>query len=811
MIRNYFKIAFRNLVKYRTYSLINIAGLSLGLTSCMLIGLFVWDENQYDKFLPYSDRIYRVYQEQSNDQVTNSMAVAPPMFATTLQEDFPEVENTARVMMTAENKTLFETSKNKLYEENGFFVDSTFFEVFALHFKQGSPQKALGDPSSIVISTAMAQRFFGNENPVGKQILMDKRTCQVKGVLDINPKFHLQFDFLVPIASLNLPAERMQSWRWNQFYNYVKLKKATHLNVLERKFQNVVKERTKAFAEKTKNTRSFSKPFFQPLENIHLYSAGFKYDSGTRGNITYVNALTIIAAFILLIACFNFVNLATAKSLQRAKEVGVRKAVGAARKQLIFQFTGEAMLIIFLSAVTAVCLTFSLVPWLNDFTGKEISFELLRNPFVPAGLLVLITLIGILAGLYPALVLSGFKPVRVLNGAITSSGNPGKIPWLRHGFVVAQFTISVLLIISAIVVFRQVNYLANKDLGFDKEQIMFFPMRGDHMFKNHESFKEQLSQLPGVTSVCIGYGFPGDAVAGDEIIAMHNGEKVTQSATQLMVDHDYVKTLGLQMITGRDFAKEMKTDKDKAFIINETAVRLLGFETPEKAIGQTLSWHPWGAANPDSLKTGNVIGVVKDFNYKSLYDKVELTVLQIFPDAYWKVAIKVKTEAINTTVGDVQRVWNRFTPDYPIEYKFLDENFQRMYQAENKLRSLLWIFTGIAIFIGCLGLFGLSAYTAQRRTKEIGIRKVLGASVTGIVTLLSWNFLKLTLISTMIASPVAWYVMNRWLMDFAYKIEIEWWFFVLAGGLALLIAFFTISFQSIKSALMNPVRSLRSE
>ena len=811
MIRNYFKIAFRNLVKHRTYSIINIAGLALGLTSCILIGLFVWDENQYDKFLPNSDRIYRIYQEQSNDQGTELSAVAPPMFATTLQEDFSEVETTARVLMTSEHKTLFETAKSKLYEENGLFVDSSFFNVFGLTFKLGSPKKALSDPSSIVLSVAMAQRFFGNENPVGKQILMDKKPYQVKGVLDKNPKFHLQFDFLVPISALSIPAERMQSWRWNQFYNYVKVKKPTDVHALERKFQDIVKVKTKVFNEKEKAAQSFNKPFFQPLEKIHLYSASFKYDFNTRGNITYVNALTIIAAFILLIACFNFINLATAKSLQRAKEVGVRKAVGAARKQLILQFTGEALLLILLSSFVSICLVFLLVPWLNSFTGKEITFALFVNPITVASLLLLTSIIGILAGLYPALVLSGFKPVRVLNGAVTGQENPGQIPWLRHGLVIAQFSISVLLIISAIVVFKQVNYLNNKDLGFNKEQIMFFPMRGDNMSKNHESFKEQLLQLSGVSSVSIGYGFPGDAVAGDEIISTRQGERVPQSATQLMVDHDYVKTLGLQIVAGRDFAKEMKTDKDKAFIINETAVKLLGFGTPQKALGQTLSWHPWGAANPDSLKTGNVIGVVKDFNYKSLYDKVELTVLQIFPDAYWKVAVKMKTANINGTIDNVQKIWDGFSPDYPIEYKFLDENFQRMYQAENKLRSLLWIFTGIAIFIGCLGLFGLSAYTAEKRTKEIGIRKVLGASVSGIVTLLSKDFLKLTLISIVIASPIAWYVMNQWLMDFAYKIRIEWWIFVLAGSLAILIAFFTISFQSIKTALMNPVRALRSE
>jgi putative ABC transport system permease protein len=777
----------------------------------MMIGLFVWDENQYDKFVPGSERIYRIYQEQSNSQGTELMAVAPPMFATTLRQDFPETEETARVMMTPEQKTLFETPKNKLYEEHGLFVDSTFFNVFALPFKYGSALKALSDPSSIVISVAMAQRFFGSDNPVGRQILMDKKPYQVKGVLEVNPKFHLQFDFLVPIAAIELPAERMQSWGWDQFYNYVKVKNATDVAALERKFQNVVKSKTNTFNDKPDNAESFSTPFFQPLEKIHLYSANFKFDLSTRGNITYVNALAIIAVFIIMIACFNFVNLATAKSLQRAREVGARKAVGAARMQLILQFIGEAVLLTFLSATVAVCLVFILIPWLNSFTGKEISFDLFGNPALLAGLLVLTALLALFSGFYPALVLSGFKPVRVLNGSVTSQQEPGKIPWLRHGLVVAQFAISVLLIISAIVVFRQVNFLNNKDLGFNKEQIMFFPMRGDNMTKNYASFKEQLLQLNGVSSVSIGYGFPGDAVAGDEIISSRQGQKTTHSATQLMVDHDYIKTLGLQVLAGRDFAREMTTDKDKAFIINETAVKLLGFESPEKAIGQPLSWHPWGASNPDSLKTGQVIGVVKDFNYKSLYDKVELTVLQIFPDAYWKVAVKMKTTEMTSSIENVQKVWNSFSPDYPIEYKFLDENFQRMYEAETKLRSLLWIFTGIAIFIGCLGLFGLSAFTAQKRTKEIGIRKVLGASVSGIVALLSKEFLKLTLISILIASPIAWFVMDQWLRDFAYKIDIEWWIFVLAGSLAMLIAFCTISFQSIKTALMDPVKSLRSE
>jgi len=336
-------------------------------------------------------------------------------------------------------------------------------------------------------------------------------------------------------------------------------------------------------------------------------------------------------------------------------------------------------------------------------------------------------------------------------------------------------------------------------------------MRGDNMFKNVDAFKNELSQVPGVSSLSIGYGFPGDAVAGDEIIVPRNGQQVSQSATQLIVDFDYIKTLGLQIVAGRDFSKDMGTDKDHAWIINETAVKQLGFSTPQKALGQKLYWHPWGASNPDSLKEGQVIGVVRDFNYKSLYDKVETTVLQIFPDAAWKVAVKMQSANIGNSINSVRKVCNKFTPEYPIEYKFLDENFEQMYNAEDKLKSLLTIFTSIAIFVGCLGLFGLAAYTAERRRREVGIRKVLGASTENVVLLLSKDFITLVVISLIIASPVAWYFMNKWLQDFAYRISISWWMFVIAAIVAIGIAFITVSFQAIKAAIANPVKSLRTE
>lgn len=809
MFRNYIKIAFRNLLKNKGFSFLNIAGLALGFTACFLIALFIWDEYQYDDFVPEGEQVYRIYNRHTNNEGTEDLAVTFPMIATTLGQDFPEVEQTARILMLPENKYLFEVGEKRIYEQSGHFVDSTFFDVFPIPFKYGSGKNALDEPASIVLSSGMAERLYGSENPVGKEIIMNQTPLTVKGVFEKNPKFHLQFEYLLPLSLAGIAPERMQSWGWMQFYNYAKLKDGANVAALQSKFQDVVHKKTKEFDQGSRGDRH--EIFFQPLEDVHLYSANFVYDVAQRGNITYVRALTFIAVFIMLIACFNFVNLATAKSLKRAKEVGVRKSIGASRKQLIFQFLGETVLLTFLSILLALVLTVVLLPWLNDFTGKAIPFSVLTKPLVLLIFLGLTVLVGILAGLYPAFVLSNFKPVQVLKSSAAGVKEAGKVPLLRHGLVVIQFAMSILLIISAIVVYNQVNYLHNKDLGFNKEQIMFFRLRGDNMFENKDSFKAQLEQIPGVSSVSMGYGFPGDAVAGDGIKVHKEGQIENMAATQLMVDFDYIETLDLEVIAGRDFSEDMGTDKDKAFIINETAVRNMGLGTPEKALGQKLSWNVWNNVNPDSLKEGQVIGVVKDFNYKSLYEKVETTVLQIFPDAAVKVAVKMNSANVENTIAQVETVWNRFTAEYPIEYKFLDENFEEMYQAEDKLKALLGIFTGLAIFVGCLGLFGLAAYAAERRTKEIGIRKVLGASVPNIVVLLSRDFVKLVLVAIVIASPIAWYFMRGWLQDFAYRIDMSWWIFLLAGFSAILIAILTVSFHAIKAAFRNPVRNLRTE
>ncbi|RYY44598.1 MAG: FtsX-like permease family protein [Chitinophagaceae bacterium] len=799
MFRNILRSAFRTLGRHKGFSAINIVGLAIGLTACLLIGLFVRDEQQYDKFVPGSENIYRVYQKTKGD-VTNIIATAPPAFAVALKQNFAEVEEAVRVM-ALNSKQLFEVADKKLFEENGFVADSNFFALFPLRFRYGSAPKVFNDPKSIVISATMAEKFFGKENPVGKDITFAKDVMRVQGVLENSEKFHLPLNYLISINALNLPADRMQSWQWYPFNTYVKLRNGTNADKLQAKFQGFSKPFLKGDGD-------VSVPYFQPLGQVHLYSSDFKYDMSLRGNITYVKALSIIALFILLIACFNFVNLATSRSLKRAKEVGVRKAIGARRKELITQFVGETTMFAAISMVISIVATFALLPALNRFTEKSMVFDLFSNPMVGLTLAALILVVGILAGFYPALVLSAFQPVKVLKGSTVSDTVPGGTPWLRHGLVVIQFSLSVLLIISAIVVINQVGYMHNKDLGFRKEQVLFFPMKGENLQKNYASFKNELMRYPGIASVSIGYGFPGDMFGDGVMTVKEKPELKPTKATLLMVDEDYIKTLGLNLFAGRNFSKDIASDV-RAFIINETAVRQLGFGSAAEAIGKTLSWPTW--RNPDSLKTGPVIGVVKDFHYKSLHEIIEPAVLQIYPQAYSKVAVKITGAGIENTIGQIRNLWSRYSPDYPIEYNFLDESFGKMYKGEDKLKTLLTLFTAITIFVSCLGLLGLAANAAERRRKELGVRKVLGARVEDLVVLLSKDFVKLLLISLLLASPVAWYFMNQWLDNFPYRITISWWMFAVAGVVAVVLALLTVSFQTVKAALSNPVKNLRTE
>ncbi|MCW3087623.1 MAG: FtsX-like permease family protein, partial [Sediminibacterium sp.] len=792
MLTNYWKIAVRNLTRHKGFASINIASLSIGIIGCLVIGVFVYDEWQYDKNIAGAENIYRIYNERKDNNATTYAACVAPVYASFLQQQYPEVDTTARILMSAD-KFLMEVGDNKNYEEKGIIADPSLFQVFPLAFTRGDAATALNAPASIVLSESLAKKYFGDVNPVGKTVKIDKQDLVVSAVLAKLPEhFHLDFNYVMSLASTGFTKERMQRWTWSQFYTYVKLKPGTDVQRLQNKFQAYVKK--DIYPTLTQPGSTFL-PFFQQLKNIHLQSADFIYDNAIRGNETYVKALTIIALFVLVIACFNFINLATARSFRRAKEIGIRKVVGAGRKQLFFQFVAETVLLGIVSMAIATIATLLLVPALNSFTGKSIEFNPVTNPLL--GLLILTggIVIGIVAGIYPALVLSGFQPIKVLK-SLRPVGFGAGGSWLRQGLVVVQFGLSALLIVSTMIVYRQTQYLNNKDLGFTKEQVLYFQIRGD-VQKNLETFKTELQRSPNVLSVTTGYGLPGDQYAGDGVkLPGKNGEQ-EYSANVFIGDHDYVKTLGLRIIAGRDFSKEMATDVKEGFIINETAVKEFGLGTPQQAIGHPISWDEW--APVDSLqpvKKGKVIGVVQDFHYKSLHEKVTASVIQVYPQVALKVAVKLKTADMKNTIAYIGGVWNRFSPAYPLDYKFMDETYGKMYKSEQKLSELLWIFALMAIFVGCMGLFGLAAFSAEQRVKEIGIRKVLGASALNIVTLLSKNFLVLVLIASVISFPVAWWAMNNWLKDFPYRVDMSWWIFVVAGMTALLIALLTVSFQA---------------
>jgi putative ABC transport system permease protein len=769
-----------------------------------VIGLFVHDEQQYDKFVNDGDNIYRFYTKKDDGNSSTSMACVPPMFATYMKE-YPEVEASTRILMNP-GRLLLETNKVKAYEENGKIVDSNFFSVLALPFIKGDPATALQNPTSIVLSEETAKKYFGTTDPMDKTIHVNSGDMIVKGVLASIPEhFHLDVNYIIPLSSTGIGPERFSSWHWQQFFTYIKIKPGTDIRALEKKFQPVVKE----IDPSTKQPRLKATPYLQSLADIHLYSSEFVFDNAKRGNITYVKGLTIIAIFVLLIACFNFINLATARSLRRAKEIGVRKVIGADRKQLILQFTGETILLSLAAVIIAALATMMILPALNNFTGKSISFNPFASPVLAVFLFGSAIGIGILAGIYPALVMSGFQPIKVLKG-LKVTGTKGSAVVLRHGLVVVQFALSALLIISTLIVYKQINFLHQKDLGFNKEQIIYFNAQ-DKVANNPESFKTELLRSSGVISATAGYGLPGDQLAGDGIKVMAKDPAKEQNTNLFVVDYDYIKTLGLQVIAGRDFSRDHVTDPEEGFIINETAVKDFGFGTPEKALGQKLEWNKWIPDSAMPVKKGEVIGVVKDFHYKSFHEKVSTAVLEMYAPVVQKIAVKVKTADLAKTIEHIKATWNKFSPDFPLDYNFLDENFDKMYKSEEKLSGLLWVFTAMAIFVGCMGLFGLAAFSAEQRIKEIGIRKVLGASAGNIVGLLSGNFIKLIILSLLIASPVAWWVMNKWLQDFAYRINIGWWVFAVAGVAAITIAMITISTQAIKAAMSNPVKSLRTE
>ncbi len=802
MLKNYLTIAYRNFRRNKFYSVLNISGLAFGMACCLVIGIYVWDEYQYDTFTPEGNRIYRLYNKRSAEGNISYLPIVPPAYQSIIQASFPEAEQIVR-LMNIYGKILFRIGEESFYEEKGIFAEADFLDMFSLPLRSGDVRTALQQSNSIVLTPAQAQKYFGDENPVGKLLDLSGDEFKVTGVLETLPAhFHLDIHFIISFATLEnmVPSERMESWAWQQFFTYVKLKESVSAQVFEAKLQDMIREKAWPQTE----TAGFTYlPHLQPLSEIYLYSANFDWDIAKKGNILYVRALLVTAIFMLLIACINFVNLSTAQAIRRAKEVGVRKVSGAVRTQLIYQFIGETILLAWVAMAVGGLMTYLGLPYLNDFTGKSLSFQFFLQPDLLLVLIILIGMVGVVAGVYPAFVMSGYQPVRILRGQGSSGGQKGVT--LRKGLVVVQFALSVMLILATLMVFRQMDYLQNKDLGFRKEQVVVLPLQGN-MAEQYETVKNELLQHPNIVMASAGYGLPGELVAGDDIILPQTDE--TRPANVFTIDHDYIKTLGMKVMAGRDFSTAYSTDAHEAFIINETAVRELGFGSPEKAVGQELHWNMWGR---DSVKVGQIIGVVQDFHFKSLREKVTTAVLHIYPSTFANLALRIKPQEIPQTLEFIRSTWQRLAPDWPLDYHFLDENFQQLYTSESKLKTLLSFFTVLTLLVASLGLFGLGAYTVNQRSKEIGIRKVLGASVSSIVLLLSSDFTKLVLLSVVVATPIAYGVIQSWLQDFAYRTNIETGVFLLAGGLAILISWLTVSYQSIKAALANPVDALRSE
>jgi putative ABC transport system permease protein len=806
MVKNYFKIAFRNLWRNKAFSAINIFGLAIGIATCLIIMLFVWNELSYDRFNKKADRIIRVvFRGTVDGQKMKEANVMPPV-AQILKSNYPEVEEATRLRVGG---SPIITYADKSFNEKSFaFVDSNFFHVFTLPFLEGDATTALTQPNTIVVTKAIANKYFGNENPLGKilNIKGENTGFKITGVIDKVPvNSHFHFDFFASMA--NVSDSRSNSFMTSEYYTYLVLQKDFNYKKLEAKLPQIVE---KYIGPQLQEGMGISLAQFrqkgndiglylQPLTDIHLHS-DFTNDLEPEGDIRYVYIFSAIAFFMLLIACINFMNLSTAGASKRAREVGIRKVLGSMKAELVRQFLFESIMLTTIALMLAIVFVFISLPIFNNFSGKKLSFNLTSNPLILPLLLLFVLVTGIFAGSYPAFFLSSFKPVTVLKGRFTSGK---KSIGLRSGLVVFQFFISIVLIVSTTIVYKQLDYIQNIKLGYDKDQVLVLPETW-LLGKNQEAFHQQILQDPRVINVSVsGYLPAGSSYGNNFFIYPDNNVSQLVKTLRYDVDYNYIATLGMKMSYGRNFSKDFGTDST-GIILNQTAAKAFGWG--QNALGKTIS----SRDNNGIQNSYHVIGVVKDFHFKSLHELISPLVM-ILSQGAGTMIVKVKTKDIAGLVSTLKKDWAELSPDGPMNYSFLDDRVNQTYEAEHKMGIILGIFSALTIFIACLGLFGLVTFTAEQRTKEIGIRKVLGAGVPGIVKLLSKDFLKLVLLAILIATPIAWWAMNKWLQDFAYRINISWWMFAIAGVVAVLIALITVSFQAIKAAIANPIKSLRTE
>ena len=791
MLRSYFTTAIRNLVKHRFYTLINVLGLAIGMTCCLLIFLYVQHELSYDQFHEKKDRIYRVVTDIKTPTETINIDVTSAPMPAYMKSNFPEVKDMVRF---DDAGLLIQRGEQTFQEDESMFADSTFFRVFDFTLLHGNPNTALVAPFSIVLTENAAQRYFGDEDPLGQRLQMEgEHDLTVTGVMQNVPEnSNFTFDVLLSLSTRleKLDPNRAEQWDNFGYQSYVLLSDQANVSNLESKLpaflNNYVSE----------EDRDAYTLFLEPLTDVYFSDRG----APQTGSMTNIKIFSIIAIFILLIAGINFTNLATARATERAKEVGVRKVMGAVRGQLVGQFLCESLLLSLLAFALALLAGELLLPAFNQLSGKTVATSILQHSYHLPLFMSVALVVGLLAGLYPALVLSGFKSVAILKGRFSSSRR-GVV--LRQALVVAQFAISIMLIAGTAVVYTQLDYMRNQALGFKKDQMLVIDFRYDDAVQEKiETFKQQLGDNPNVRSVSASSSVPGEGNNGAfSEIENPAGDMQASNVNLFYVDHDFLGQYEMPLAAGRAFSRDFATDT-AALIVNEALVRSYGYASPDDIIGKRFS--QWGVE-------GEIVGVVKDYHFRSLQQVIEPMTIRLEPSRARFISLNLRGDDIPATVSALKQQWQTLAPQRPFNYFFLDQAFDEQYRAEARFGELFIYFAGLAIFIACLGLLGLISYTIVQRTQEIGIRKVLGATESSIVRLLSKDFLVLVLVAFVVAVPVAWYALDQWLADFAYRVAMPWWIFALAGLLATVIAMLTVSVQSVRAATANPVDSLRSE
>ncbi len=809
MLRNYFVIAFRNILRNKVYSSINIFGLALGVACCLLLSLYIQDELSYDTYHNRLDDLYRITTHFTTDRGIDKLGSTSPPIAMTLRDEIPEIELAVRALNPPGiGQNLIKYEDNIFYETNGFIADSTLFDVLTYELIEGNPRKALVEANSVVISDQLSKKLFGSESALDKSISISQGNpvadYKITGVFKRNPKSFLQANFFTSMTSsgwgayLRTDPDGSTEWAGQNFVpSYVRLSPGHNKSAVEKKMNEVLQ---KHGAEDMKALGMQKTLALEPLKDIYLRS-----DIGQSPRIKYIYVIGSIATFMLLIACINFMNLSTAKATKRAAEIGIRKVMGAYRSSLIRQVMGEALIIVILSVIISIGLVQLGLPLFNQLTGKEISLASDNILYFSVALVVLVVVTSILAGSYPAFYLSSFQPAQVLKGKFNMSNSTG---WLRQGLVVFQFMIAITLVCGMLIITKQLSFMQHKDLGFDAKAKIVIPMRTADARSQYDALKKELQQKSFIHEVSGAEYIPGSYIWNDMMFYTEGGNMDNAVMHRRnLIDAGYMEMMGIKLMAGRNFTDNRVVDSEAKLILNQTAIKKLGFEL-DKVIGQHL-YFDWQGTK----YTFEVIGVMDDYHQTSLKEAINPTIFELAPNTkrLGNLVVSVQADQFEAIIASIEKTWKSLVNDTPFEYSFLDENIQKQYDEDQRVAKIITSFTVIAMIICCLGLYGLSTYMAERRFKEIGVRKVMGATVLQIIRMMSKEFIKLVLIALIISVPLAWYAMDQWLSSFAYRVNIDFLTFAMAGSAALLIALITVGYESLRAASMNPVDSLRNE